>query len=67
MTTEPPLPRDVLLRFGVFELDLQGGALRRQGRRVELAPQPFQLLALLRGLWMRLRWITTRCNLELFE
>jgi TolB-like protein/DNA-binding winged helix-turn-helix (wHTH) protein/Flp pilus assembly protein TadD len=36
-----------LLRFGVFELDLQTGELRKAGKRVRLAPQPFQLLLLL--------------------
>ncbi|MEJ2007848.1 MAG: winged helix-turn-helix domain-containing protein [Acidobacteriota bacterium] len=36
-----------LLRFGVFELDLQTGELRKSGKRVRLAPQPFRLLVLL--------------------
>jgi TolB-like protein/DNA-binding winged helix-turn-helix (wHTH) protein/Flp pilus assembly protein TadD len=36
-----------LLRFGVFELDLQTGELRKSGRRIRLAPQPFKLLVLL--------------------
>ena len=36
-----------LLRFGVFELDLRTGELRKSGKRVRLAPQPFQLLVLL--------------------
>src|SRR5438309_967221 len=31
-------------RFGVFELDLHAGELRRQGMRVRLQEQPFQLL-----------------------
>ena len=35
------------LRFGVFELDLQAGELRKAGRAVRLPPQPFQVLALL--------------------
>ena len=46
----PPLPRDggpALLRFGLFELDLEERCLRRAGRRVALAPQPFALLAAL--------------------
>lgn len=34
-------------RFGVFELDLRGGELRRSGLRVKLQEQPFQVLALL--------------------
>jgi TolB-like protein/DNA-binding winged helix-turn-helix (wHTH) protein/Flp pilus assembly protein TadD len=35
------------LRFGVFELDLRAGELRKQGRRVRLQEQPFQVLAML--------------------
>jgi len=34
-------------RFGVFELDLRTGELRKHGLRVRLQEQPFQLLALL--------------------
>src|SRR5262249_23499662 len=40
-------PRATLLRFAVFELDLQSGELRKSGRVVILAPQPFKVLALL--------------------
>ncbi|OFV87889.1 MAG: hypothetical protein A2V74_09570 [Acidobacteria bacterium RBG_16_70_10] len=35
------------LRFGVFEMDLRSGELRRQGALVRLQPQPFKVLALL--------------------
>jgi TolB-like protein/DNA-binding winged helix-turn-helix (wHTH) protein/Flp pilus assembly protein TadD len=35
------------LRFGVFELDLQAGELRKHGLRVRLQEQPFQVLAML--------------------
>lgn len=35
------------MRFGVFEVDLAAGELRRQGVRVRLQEQPFQVLALL--------------------
>lgn len=35
------------LRFGVFELDLRAGELRKDGRRVRLQEQPFQVLAML--------------------
>ena len=35
------------LRFGVFELDLQAGQLRKHGLRVRLQEQPFQVLAIL--------------------
>src|SRR5262245_1960736 len=38
-----------VLRFGVFELDADAGELRRQGRRVHLAAQPFKVLAVLTG------------------
>lgn len=34
-------------RFGPFELDIDAGELRRDGRRVKLQPQPFRLLLLL--------------------
>ena len=36
-----------ILRFGVFELDLKGGQLRKAGVLVKLQPQPFRVLALL--------------------
>jgi TolB-like protein/DNA-binding winged helix-turn-helix (wHTH) protein len=35
-----------LLRFGVFEVDRQSRELRKQGRRVRLQDQPFQLLCM---------------------
>jgi TolB-like protein/DNA-binding winged helix-turn-helix (wHTH) protein/Flp pilus assembly protein TadD len=35
------------LRFGIFELDLRAGELRKQGVRVRLQEQPFQVLAML--------------------
>jgi len=35
------------LRFGVFEVDLQTGELRKHGVRVKLQEQPFQILVLL--------------------
>lgn len=34
-------------RFGVFELDLRAGELRRSGVKIKLQDQPFQVLALL--------------------
>src|SRR3984957_5914554 len=40
-----PLPE--LLRFGIFELDLRTGELRKNGLRVRLQEQPFQVLAML--------------------
>jgi TolB-like protein/DNA-binding winged helix-turn-helix (wHTH) protein/Tfp pilus assembly protein PilF len=35
------------IRFGVFELDLQSGELRKSGLRIKLQEQPFQVLAAL--------------------
>ena len=37
----------VRLRFGVFELDLRAGELRKHGLQVHLQEQPFQILAML--------------------
>jgi DNA-binding winged helix-turn-helix (wHTH) protein len=36
-----------MVRFGVFELDLEAGELRRNGIKLHLQEQPFQLLAIL--------------------
>ena len=41
-----PTARNVV-RFGVFELDLISGELRKQGLRVKLSEQPLQILLLL--------------------
>jgi TolB-like protein/DNA-binding winged helix-turn-helix (wHTH) protein/Flp pilus assembly protein TadD len=38
---------DGRLRFGVFEVDLRAGELRKHGLRIRLQEQPFQLLATL--------------------
>ncbi len=35
------------IRFGVFEVDLHTGELRKQGLRIKLREQPFQILLLL--------------------
>ena len=35
------------IRFGIFEVDTRSGELRRQGSRVKLQDQPFQVLVLL--------------------
>ena len=35
------------IRFGVFELDLRAGELRKSGLRIRLQQQPFQVLAML--------------------
>jgi len=42
--TEQPYKR---LRFGVFEMDLRTGELRKHGMQVRLQKQPFQVLAML--------------------
>jgi DNA-binding winged helix-turn-helix (wHTH) protein/Flp pilus assembly protein TadD len=39
--------RQEILRFGVFEVDLRAGEMRKQGVRVKLQEQPFHVLALL--------------------
>src|SRR5262249_32774573 len=36
-----------ILRFSIFELNLQTGELRRKGQKVKLQDQPFQVLAVL--------------------
>jgi len=41
------LPHSRLVRFGVFEADPQTGELRKQGRRVPLQGQPFDILMML--------------------
>ena len=36
-----------LIRFGIFEVDLQSGELRKAGVKLKLTGQPFQVLAIL--------------------
>jgi hypothetical protein len=36
-----------LVRFGVFEVDLRSGEVRKSGVRLKLGRQPFQVLAIL--------------------
>ena len=36
-----------ILRFGVFEVDLRSGELRKQGARIKLQEQPFHVLTVL--------------------
>ena len=45
MSPQPTARRSV--RFGLFELDLAAGELRKQGRKIKLQDQPFQVLELL--------------------
>lgn len=40
-------PETRLLRFGIFELDAVGGELRKNGVRIKLQEQPFQVLVIL--------------------
>ncbi len=44
---EKPVPSRGILRFGVFEADLKSGELRKNGSKLRLQEQPFQVLALL--------------------
>src|SRR5581483_273936 len=41
------VPIATVLRFGVFELDLEAGELRKAGARLKLQKQPLQILAIL--------------------
>ena len=47
MSTPQASPAGRILRFGVFEVDLAAGELRRSGIRIRLQEQPFQVLAFL--------------------
>ena len=42
-----PSTESRIVRFGLFEVDLQQGELRRSGLRQKLGPQPFQVLQIL--------------------
>src|ERR1700730_7248664 len=44
---QPSAPISKIAQFGVFELDLLGGELRKQGVRVKLQEQPLKVLQLL--------------------
>src|SRR3981189_3476481 len=41
------VPSSKIQRFGVFEVDLRSGELRKQGVRIKLEDTPFQLLTVL--------------------
>ena len=45
--TDASAPAHSLVRFGVFELDLRSGELRKSGARLNLQQQPLQLLSVL--------------------
>jgi len=44
---EPTTPKILRIAFDRFDVDLRSGELRKNGRRLRLQEQPFQLLALL--------------------
>lgn len=46
---QAPTPIPEVRRFGAFEIDLRSGELRKNGMRLRLSGQPFQLLATLVG------------------
>ena len=46
MAATPTSPAN-LVRFGIFEVDLAAGELRKSGVRIRLQEQPFQVLTLL--------------------
>jgi TolB-like protein/DNA-binding winged helix-turn-helix (wHTH) protein len=46
--TTPPSAA-ATLRFGIYELDLKNGELRKAGQRLKLQPQPFKVLVILAG------------------
>jgi len=43
----PPMPRPQRIAFDHFEVDMRSGKLRKNGSRIRLQAQPFELLALL--------------------
>ena len=42
-----PVINSNVVRFGLFELDLRAGELRKSGIKIKLQDQPFQILAML--------------------
>src|SRR5215470_3961383 len=42
-----PRPLNQIVRFGMFQLDLKAGELRKEGVKVKLQDQPFRVLAFL--------------------
>jgi len=54
-------PSHALVRFGVFELDTESGELRKQGVKIRLQEQPFQILQILLE---RPGRVVTRAELE---
>src|SRR5437868_13896649 len=44
---DPRLSKPAVARFGVYEVNLRTGELRKHGNRMRLQEQPFQVLAML--------------------
>jgi len=42
----PPTNGNQRIQFGIFEVDIKAGELRRNGTRVRLQEQPFQILTI---------------------
>jgi DNA-binding winged helix-turn-helix (wHTH) protein len=42
-----PIPSPSLIRFGIFEVDLEARELRKRGIKIKMQDQPFQVLAIL--------------------
>jgi len=61
MPMPPPNREARLLRFSVFEADLDAGELRKSGARIRLQEQPFQVLA---ALLQNAGQVVTRENLR---
>lgn len=61
MAVPPAHDAGKLVRFGVFEMDLAAGELRKSGSKIRLQEQPFQLLAYL---VQRPREVVTREDLR---
>src|SRR5437899_6718455 len=47
MPVAEPATTSAVVRFGVFEVDLRAGELRKNGSKLKLAGQPFQVLTIL--------------------
>src|SRR5260370_27627620 len=54
-------PASSLIRFGIFEVDLEAGELRKRGIKIKLQDQPFQVLA---ALLQRGGYVLTREELQ---
>ena len=59
MPVAEPATTSAVVRFGVFEVDLRAGELRKNGSKLKLAGQPFQVLTILLE---RPREVVTRCR-----